>query len=139
MADIQALKAEIDADPLGRGYAGMSAQQVIDDLNTVYRTRNRSQLSGDEIFNAADVTELETLATGNTTQKQSFEMFLSLCARDSIDPFGLANARLVRAVFGAGSTTLSTLNTLRVENVSRVVELNLGDVAPWEVDAARAP
>ena len=37
MADIAGIKAEIDADPLGRGYAGMTDQQVADDLNTAYR------------------------------------------------------------------------------------------------------
>lgn len=34
------LKSEITADPLGRGYAGMTDQQVADDLNSVYRTRD---------------------------------------------------------------------------------------------------
>jgi len=35
--DTVALKAEIDSDPLGRGYAGMTDRQVADDLNTFYR------------------------------------------------------------------------------------------------------
>lgn len=37
MPNIADIKAEIDADSLGRGYSGMSDQQVFDDLNTAYR------------------------------------------------------------------------------------------------------
>jgi len=37
MADFNGIKAEIDADPLTRGYAGMTDVQVADDMNTVYR------------------------------------------------------------------------------------------------------
>ena len=37
MTDLVALKAEIDTDPLTRGYAGMTDVQVSDDINTVYR------------------------------------------------------------------------------------------------------
>lgn len=36
-ADIQVIKTEIDTDPLTRGYAPMTDQQVADDLNTLYR------------------------------------------------------------------------------------------------------
>ena len=35
--DFNAIKAEIDTDPLTRGYSGMNDQAVADDLNTVYR------------------------------------------------------------------------------------------------------
>ena len=37
MADIAALKIELDTDPLARGYAGMGDQAAADDINTVYR------------------------------------------------------------------------------------------------------
>ena len=35
--DYVALKAELDTDPLTRGYSGMTDQQVRDDLHTLYR------------------------------------------------------------------------------------------------------
>jgi len=35
------LVPELRDDPLGRGYAAMTPQQVIDDLNTAYRTTTR--------------------------------------------------------------------------------------------------
>lgn len=128
MADIQALKAEIDTDPLGRGYAGMTDSQAADDINTVYRTRNKTSLSGDEIFNAANGGELAALASGAAGNQRKFQMFLALCSRDSINPFGSANVALVQEVFGAGSASLAALNALRTEQVSRAVELELGEV-----------
>ena len=38
MADLVALKIELDADPLVRGYSGMTDQQAADSLNTVNRS-----------------------------------------------------------------------------------------------------
>lgn len=137
MADIQALKAELDADPLGRGYAGMNGQQVVDDLNTAYRTRNRSSVSGDEVFNAADGAELSALASGAAGNQRKFQMFLALCGRDAVDPFGTANVSLIQEIFGGGSATVTALNALRTEQVSRAQELGFFDLAAWHVDAAR--
>ncbi len=37
MGKIAKIKAEIDSDPLTRGYSGMTDQQVADDMNTAYR------------------------------------------------------------------------------------------------------
>ena len=37
MTDLVALKSELDDDPLGRGYAGMTDQQASDSLNTMDR------------------------------------------------------------------------------------------------------
>jgi hypothetical protein len=132
MANITALKNEIDSDPLTRGYAGMTDAQVAADLNTVYRTRNRTSMSGDEIFNSFDATEYNAL-----TQDQKRDL-LTLCARDTIDPFGTANVNVITENFGGGSTTAATLNTLRVENVSRADELNLGSITASHVSHARA-
>lgn len=138
MTDFIKLKAELNTDPLARGYAGMTDDAAADSLNTADRARDRSALSGDELFNAAAAQELAALATGSNAQKQAFEMFLSLCARDSIDPFGSANVRLVQEIFGAGSSTVPALAALRVETVSRAEELNIGEVTPPIVAHARS-
>lgn len=37
MANLVALKSELDTDPLTRGYSGMSDQEAADDLNAAYR------------------------------------------------------------------------------------------------------
>jgi len=39
MADLEALSSEIRDDPLGRGYSGMTSEQIADDLNTAYVQR----------------------------------------------------------------------------------------------------
>lgn len=132
MANIAALKNEIDSDPLTRGYAGMTDEQVAADINTVYRTRNRASMTGDEIFNSFDATEYNALTAD---QKRDL---LTLCARDTIDPFGTANVNVITENFGGGSTTASTLNTLRVENVSRADELSLGNITASHVSHARS-
>lgn len=138
MADIQALKTEVTTDPLARGYAGMTEQQVADSLNTVNRTRIKASLTGDEVFNAADPAELAALAKGLPDAREQFLMFLTICARESVNPAGNATTRLIREIFGAGSTTLSNLGTLRNEAVSRGVEIGFGTVGGGDVTEARS-
>lgn len=135
---LETLEAEVTTDPLGRGYSGMTDEQVVVSLNAVDRDVIKPSLSGDEIFNAADGAELAALAKGTTAQKAEFQMFLSICARDSIDPQGNATTRLIREIFGAGSTTLTNLGTLRTQTVSRAVELGLGQDSIGAADVARA-
>ena len=129
--DIAALKSEIDSDPLARGYSAMSDEAVAADLNTVYRTRNKSSLTGDEMFQATDGSEFTAL----TEHKEV--SWLSFCGRNSVDPFGSANVAFAQYIFGGGSTTVSNLNSLRTESVSRASELGLGSVRPGDVTQAR--
>ncbi len=118
------LKTELDTDPLGRGYAAMSDQEAADDLNTSYRTRNRTSMTGDEIAQAADPAEFNGLDDGSANNTADIQgHWLILCARETIDPFATANVQLVIAIFGAGSTTVSNLNTARVESITRAEEL----------------
>lgn len=136
--DLVLLKAEIDTDTLGRGYAGMTDDQVAEDLNTEYRLRDRTAMSGDEMFNATDSGEFNALdsGSGNTADDQAH--WLSFCGRDQIDPFGSANVQFVIDLFGAGSTTVTNLNNLRRESISRAVELFNESVTTADVIQARA-
>ena len=132
------LAHELSVDELGRGYSGMTDQQAADDLNTSYRTRNRTSMTGDEIAQAADPTEFDGLENGaanNTTDDQGH--WLVLCARASIDPFATANVQLVISIFGGGSTSVANLNAARVESITRAVELGLGEVKSRNVGYAR--
>ena len=88
-------------------------QVILDFLNESVG-RNKTSLSGDELFNAADTTEQNALTPAERSE------WLSLCGRDNIDPFGAANVALVVQLFGGGSTTVTALNALRVEQVDRV-------------------
>ena len=130
--DYVALKTELDTDPLTRGYAGMAAADAAIDMNTIYRTRQRDAMSGDEVFNATDATEF----TGLTESKQT--LWVSFTSKDVLDPYASANIDFVDFVFGGGSTTRSNLQALRVESVSRAVELGLGIVKTGDVEFARS-
>lgn len=139
MADIlETLKTEVTTDPLGRGYSGMNDDQVVASLNTVDRDVIKPSLSGDEIFNAAEPAEVTSMARGAANARQDFLAFLSLCARDSINPQGAATVRIILELFGAGSQTVGNLNQIRKQTVSRSVELGLGDKSIGAADVARA-
>jgi hypothetical protein len=135
--DYAILHDELTLDPLARGYAGMTHVEAAADLNTVYRTRNRTAMSGSEIFENTDPAEFAALpegadVAGKATRNKKME-WLSFCGIDSVDPFGPA-AQFVINVFGSGSTTVSNLAVARVETISRAEELGLGVVTPGDVE-----
>lgn len=132
MAFLEDLKAEIDADPLTRGYSGMSDAQVAVDLNTAYRSRNRTSLTGDALFTATDSTDF----TGLTDHKR--ELWVSWTSKDSVDPWNASNVSFVTWIFGGGSTSLSNLAALRTESISRAAELGFPEVNASNVQGARA-
>ena len=138
MANI--LKDELANDPLVRGYAGMTDQAAADDLNTSYRTRDRTSMTGDEIAQQADTAEqagLDNGAVNNTADVLSH--WLALCARATVDPFATANVQLVISIFGAASTSVTNLQTARVESITRAVELGIRSPARRaHVEAARS-
>jgi hypothetical protein len=133
MANINLLNTEVDTDPLGRGYAGMTDQQLADSLNAADRSRNRVSMSGDEVFQS-----LDSQATWDALTDAARSNFLSFCARDNIDPFGAANVALVTSIFGTPSATLTNLNNARTELVSRATELGIGSVTVGDVQYVRA-
>jgi len=131
MADI--LKGELANDPLGRGYAGLDAEQAAASLNLKDRSRVRASMSGDEVFQATVAAEFAALAANSRKQ----DMWLAFCARGSIDPAGAGNVAFVQFIFGAGSATVAALSSLRQETISRAAELGLGEVLPGEVEEVR--
>ena len=128
--DYVALKNELDTDPLVRGYSGMTDQEAADDLNSVYRTRNRSFMTGKEVKDRIDTAEW---AGRSDAQKQ---IVLSLVTRDDLDPFGI-DATIFQDAMSGATATLASLLAYRVEDISRAEELNLGFVRAPDVDAAR--
>jgi len=129
MAD---LKTELTTDPLGRGYAGMTDQEAADDLNTTYRTRDRTSMTGREVGAAVVKAEYAALADA---QK---DRVLFLFGRDDLDPFKF-EADVMTDIFGGGSDTIAALAAARVEAISRALELGLRTpVRRSYVTAARA-
>ena len=134
------LRTELLTDPLipPRGYSAMSDQEAADDLNTEYRSRNRTSMTGDEIAQQAVPAAYDALDDGsqnNTADVKSH--WLAFCARASVDPFAAANVQLVISIFGAGSQTVLNLQAARVEAISRAAELSLRFVKPGHVEEAR--
>lgn len=129
--DYVALKAEIDTDSLVRGYVGFTDQQVADDMNTVYRTRNRAAVTGKEVKD-----QIVTADWNSRTDAQKSQL-LALFARDDLDPFGIDADIFTDAMTGAVGTSVADLAAYRVESVSRAEELGFGTVTSAEIETAR--
>ena len=131
MAEI--LRDELLSDPLGRSYSTMSDQEATDDLNTEYRSRNRTSMKSTEVFNAIDVSEFIALADGNRNTVMQIVGF------GDINPFG-KEADVFISIFGGGSETIIALALARMEPISRAVELGLRliPVRRGHVEEARA-
>jgi len=128
MTDYVALKAELDTDPLVRGYAGMTVEQKVADLNIVYRTLPVDVVSGSDIYNAIDQTEFDVLSVGD---KEKVDRITALGDRIVVADAGRARNTLL-AVFtvGAGPLTRAALATLKTRAVSRSEELGFGEMGP---------
>lgn len=131
MTNFTNLKAELDSDPLARGYAGMTDAEVAASLNTPDRSRGRATMSGSEILNEVDPTEW---AAKTDAQKQ---LVWDICHLGNVNPFGI-EANLMVDVFGGGSATITALAAARVETITRAQELGLGVVREGTVQQARA-
>ena len=125
--------AELFNDPLTRGYAGMTAEQAVADLNNPRRSRVKTSMSGDAVFQNTVAAEFAALTVNSGKQT----MWLAFCGRADINPAASANIAFVQFIFGAGSATVAALNAARNESISRATELGLGDVTPGLVEEAR--
>lgn len=129
--DYAALKTELDAGHPVTGAYDADAATAAGQLNALNRTRNKGTLSGDAIFGATDGTEFAAL----TDHKR--DIWVSFCGKD-VDPFDSANVAFVQWVFGAGSDTVTNLNALRVEAISRAEELGFPTIITSMVTEARS-
>ena len=88
MSYMSELREEIQNDPLSRGYAGMTDQQIADDLNSKYRSKNKTGVSGKDISDAINSAEYSALSDA---QK---DRIINFTQRQSVDPFGFAQQQL---------------------------------------------
>lgn len=123
------LRNEIQIDPEGIGYTG-SDQNVLNKLTALTRTRERTSMTGDEIFQ-----QTATDAVLTATKKGHW---LSFCARSTIDPFASANVDFVKDLFGTATGTITNLQTSRVQSISRLTELKIGVPTLHQIAVARA-
>ncbi len=124
---------ELEADPLVRGYSGMTDAEAAADLNTVYRAITATHLSGSDIYENID--NVEFLAK---TAAQQQEVWDIIHLGDSIDvqPGSKARTRFV-ALFTAGSDTIIDLLAFLQTLVSRATELGIAGVKTSDIYKAR--
>lgn len=128
--DYQKLKTELDAPHPVTGTYNANNQFAADQINVKNRTRNRTTATGRQVANEVVDPEYDALTDPQKSQ------FLSLVASEDLDPFGLA-ANVVKDIFGVGSTTVSNLQTFRVESISRATELDFPAIEEKDIRAAR--
>jgi hypothetical protein len=129
--NIGKLKTEIDTDSEARGYSGMTNKQILDDGNELYKTRNKTILTGTEIINSVDQSEY----AGLLAEDQDL-MWKIVGIQGGVNPFGIEAALFV-GIFGGGSVTIAALQALRVESISRWTDLGLGNVKEGHIEQAR--
>ena len=132
----EAIRAEIDSDPLARNYAGMAddpgdpastdwqsrADKISASLRTADRTRTLSSLEGAEIYAAIDESEY----TGLTQRPQSrVDAITRLGGPIDVGPGSTARAVLTSA-FGGGSATIAALVIAVTIPQTRAEELGVG-------------
>lgn len=118
---------EVTSDTLTRGYSGMTPAQIVADLNTVYRTRNRTSMTGQEVWEETNYLEFAAKTDAEKSQ------WLALTSNTSLDPFG-NSVELAKSIFGQPSATITALANARIEAISRAEELGLGNVQPGHVE-----
>ena len=128
MSDV---RSELSGDPLVRDYAGMTDAQVVADINSEYRERDKTSMTGSEVLNAID--KAEYLVLSDTDQDRVWQ----LLHLGDLNPFGV-EADLLIAVFGSESDTITALGVVRKKGISRAVELGLGHIKVGHVERARA-
>ena len=121
------LEDEIVGDPLGRGYSGMDDAALLVSLNTADRSRNNHSLRPSAVFNGIDTTEWDSKTDAERQRIWNVLHMVSENSDEGIDLFGKELQEFV-VVFGGGSTTAATLSVLRVESISRGVEIGWGVV-----------
>ena len=126
----QLLKSEMDTDPLVRGYASMTDQQVADSLNTVDRQVNIETLSGGDIYECLDLAEFAALTPDDRTR---VDRVLSL---DSVKIQGNAKTELA-SIFGSITSTRAALLAKIKRSVSRAEEIGVGNVPPYDITSVR--
>ena len=140
------MRGELGSDPLGRGYAGMTDEQVAASLNAKDRkVVQQTMVTAKELMarmepNAAAsiLQKLESASATNNVVKWIMSFLTG--AGEGID-VGHANTRAqIEALVAAGVLTATegaSLKALAERTVSRAEELGLPEIKPWMVAHVR--
>jgi len=150
------LKVEVDTDPLGRGYAGMTNEEVATSLNVVDRTQTYTRFCSYRIL--ADVLADAEYATvkgflaataqagvdaGSSRVADMVAMLDKPCGDDGSTgglDFGCDGVRAVMDLYASqtGDTaTAAKVKALAENVVSRATELGLSRIAPAHVQRTK--
>lgn len=136
--DYVALRAEIDADSLGLGYAGKTNQQLADLINTVPgsaasgRQIERNVIDSYEVINATVPAEWAALTDSEKTR------YSTITGAGKTDVKAPNVRSTFAAMFGVGTTTRTNLVALQNRAASRADVLFGERVEAWDVARARA-
>lgn len=130
--DYAILTAELQNDPLARGYAGMTDSQVLASLKTKNRPTERSVVESYEIIEATVPAEWGSLSAA---EKQRYQ---TLTGAGRVNLKGANTRAMLGAMFGAGTTTRANLVALQAgPSQSRAEELGISDVGEGHIHSAR--
>ena len=120
------LCAEIATDPLGRGYAGMTPEQIAADMVAAYRVVYRETVHGADLFEGIEVADWVARSEAEKTQ------IIALLSFGQINPQGKVRTLLI-SIFGGGSQTLANMADISRQTITRTAELGLGNVRTGDV------
>lgn len=126
----QVICDEITQDPLGRGYSGMTPDQVAADMNTAYRQVFRNDILGSELFEGIEAADWVALS-----ENEKVLVISLLSFPGAVNPQGNVRTLLIN-IFGSGSATISNMSNISRHYISRASELGLGTVRAGEIVAA---
>lgn len=142
------LRAELDDDPLGRGYSGMTDEQAADDLQSEYRSDLNPVPMSSVLRWAARHDALDKLdgasASGVPEQRSVARAATVMINSPHVESFDVHDAELaamLESLVTAGVFTSGQrddLVALGTTPTSRSAELGLGRVKPGYVRKARA-
>ena len=147
MADIEALKDELNADPLGRGYSTMTDQEAANDLNA--QTRQQTvPIPVDEVKRYLFVNDLWFPIKKGTDEvaeaaRDALTMFVAFRVNES-DVAAKVDSLLSNLVSAgyATSSDKAAVQALGVQTQSRAQELSLlgasPEIGPAHVQQVRA-
>lgn len=145
--DLNILRDELNTDTLVRGYSGMSDEQVVTDIMTLYRTK-KSPVNMTELREWAAIDERAininaAITTGSTQQIKNVALVadkLLGASEGNLNPGNQAHIDLITVLVDGSVITAAdrtALITKSTSNISRAEELGLGKVQLGHVILAR--
>ena len=127
------LTAELQSDPTGVGYAGMTDAEAAAAMNAATRTRLAATIDSAALYEAIVPAEFGALSADEKQLVRDLFTLGTVHVRDG------SNGRAVLlATFGAQSGTIAALIEAATERISRAAELGLPPVDAAHVQSARA-